>query len=106
MSSKALRDIRVSLRALGDQGCLALFKKKPELRMVLNTPDQIMKKHVNDFNALTTQSLNEQEARALYAAMPQFRKDQEKQLRVRLLILRCILNCSGLRHFVPRSRPK
>eukprot|EP01128_Nolandella_sp_AFSM9_P010374 TRINITY_DN7155_c0_g1_i1.p1 TRINITY_DN7155_c0_g1~~TRINITY_DN7155_c0_g1_i1.p1 ORF type:complete len:856 (+),score=293.05 TRINITY_DN7155_c0_g1_i1:43-2568(+) len=81
LNTKALRDIRVSLRALGDTGCLNLFKKKPELRMVLNTPEQIMKKHVNDFNALTTQSLNEQEARALYAAMPKFRKDQEKQLR-------------------------
>jgi len=48
--------------------------------MVLNTPEQIMKKHENDFNSLTTQNLTLQEARALFAAMPTFRKEQAKQM--------------------------
>jgi len=42
--------------------------------------DQINKKHVNDFKGLTTQNLTLEEARALYACMPEFRKDQEVQL--------------------------
>jgi len=44
------------------------------------TPDQINKKHVNDFKGLTTQNLTLEEARALYGVMPEFRKDQESQL--------------------------
>jgi len=39
-----------------------------------------MKKHENDFNSLTTQNLTLQEARALFAAMPVFRKEQAKQV--------------------------
>lgn len=80
INQQALRDVRLNLRGLGDQGCLELFKTKPELKLTLFTHDQIIKKHANDFNSLTTQALNEQEARALYAAMPKFRREQEKQV--------------------------
>lgn len=67
------------MRAMGDAGVLELLKTKPELKLVLRTPDQLLKLHERDFTALTTQNLTLQEARALYAAMPNFRKEQEKQ---------------------------
>jgi hypothetical protein len=57
----------------------ALLSRKPELKFLGFSPEQISKKHVNDFKAVTTQNLTETEARALYACMPAFRKDQEKQ---------------------------
>jgi len=59
---------------------VATLKRKPELKFLDSDPDQIMKKHVNDFKGLTTQNLTLQEARALYACMPEFRKDMESQL--------------------------
>jgi len=58
----------------------ATLKRKPELKFIDCTPDQINKKHVNDFKGLTTQNLTLDEARALYHVMPDFRKDQEAQL--------------------------
>jgi hypothetical protein len=58
----------------------AALKRKPELKFLDSDPDGIMKKHVNDFKGLTTQNLTLDEARALYACMPEFRKDQEAQL--------------------------
>jgi len=58
----------------------AQLKRKPELKFLDFTPDQINKKHVNDFKGVTTQNLTLDEARALYANMPDFRKDQEAQL--------------------------
>jgi hypothetical protein len=79
LNNQALQEVRQAMRAMGDAAVLDLLKTKPELRMVLNTPDQITKKHENDFNSLTTQNLTLQEARALFAAMPVFRKEQTKQ---------------------------
>jgi len=80
LNQQALVEVRQAMRAMGDAAVLDLLKTKPELRMVLNTPEQIMKKHENDFNSLTTQNLTLQEARALFAAMPTFRKEQAKQM--------------------------
>eukprot|EP01126_Amoeba_proteus_P062162 TRINITY_DN8411_c0_g1_i8.p1 TRINITY_DN8411_c0_g1~~TRINITY_DN8411_c0_g1_i8.p1 ORF type:complete len:126 (-),score=39.91 TRINITY_DN8411_c0_g1_i8:364-741(-) len=57
-----------------------LLVRKPELKFVGYTPEVIAKKHANDFSGCTTQNLTEEEARALYACMPKFRKDQEKQI--------------------------
>ena len=68
------------MRAMGDAGVLDLLKTKPELKLVLRTPEQLLKLHERDFTSLTTQNLSLQEARALYAAMPSFRKEQEKQV--------------------------
>jgi len=65
---------------MGDAGVLDLLKTKPELKLVLRTPEQLLKLHERDFTSLTTQNLSLQEARALYAAMPSFRKEQEKQV--------------------------
>lgn len=65
---------------MGDAGVLELLKTKPELKLVLRTPEQLIKLHERDFMSLTTQNLTLQEARALYAAMPNFRREQEKQL--------------------------
>jgi len=57
----------------------AVFKRKPELKFILRTPDQLLKAHVNDFKQVSTQNLLLIEARALYHNMPVFRKDQEQQ---------------------------
>jgi hypothetical protein len=58
----------------------ASLKRKPELKFLDCDYDQIIKKHQNDFKNLQVQTLTLDEARALYACMPEFRKDQELQL--------------------------
>jgi hypothetical protein len=80
LNQTALLEVRQGMRAMGDSGVLELLKTKPELKLVLRTPDQLLKLHERDFTSLTTQNLTLQEARALYAAMPTFRKEQEKQV--------------------------
>jgi len=75
---QALVEVRQGMRAMGD-AVLELLKSKPELKLALRTPEQLAKLHERDFVSLTTQSLTLQEARALYAAMPTFRKELEKQ---------------------------
>jgi len=57
----------------------AVFKRKPELKFILRTPEQILKAHVNDFKQVSTQNLLLIEARALYHILTVFRKDQEQQ---------------------------
>jgi len=57
----------------------AVFKRKPELKFILRTPDQLLKAHVNDFKQVSTQNLLLIEARALYHNMPPWRRDQEQQ---------------------------
>jgi len=79
LNQQALLEVRQGMRAMGDSGVLELLKTKPELKLVLRTPDQLLKLHERDFTSLTTQNLTLQEARALYSAMPSFRKEQEKQ---------------------------
>lgn len=80
LNQQALLEVRQGMRSMGDSGVLELLKTKPELKLVLRTPDQLLKLHERDFTSLTTQNLTLQEARALYAAMPSFRKEQEKQV--------------------------
>jgi len=80
LNMKALDSVRNALNALSPMKKTAALKRKPELKFVECTPDQINKKHVNDFKGLTTQNLTLEEARALYGVMPEFRKDQESQL--------------------------
>jgi len=80
LNQQALTEVRQGMRAMGDQGVLELLKTKPELKLALFPPDRIAKLHERDFTSLTTQNLTLQEARALYAAMPPFRKEQEKQI--------------------------
>jgi len=80
LNNKALEKIRASLESLAPMKKAAALKRKPELKFIECTPDQIMKKHINDFKGLTTQNLTLEEARALYGVMPEFRKDQEAQL--------------------------
>jgi len=58
----------------------AVFKRKPELKFILRTPDQLLKAHVNDFKQVSTQNLLLIEARALYHNMPPWRRDQEQQI--------------------------
>jgi len=57
-----------------------IFKRKPELKFILRTLDQLLKAHVNDFKQVSTQNLLLIEARAVYHNMPAFRKDQEQQI--------------------------
>lgn len=69
-------EIRAKLGSMAANERNTLLGRKPELKFLGFTPDQISKKHVNDFKGVTTQNLDEQEARALYACMPAFRKEQ------------------------------
>jgi len=80
LNQAALEQMRAKLAAMSNQERNTLLGRKGELKFLGFTPDQIMKKHVNDFKGVTTQNLDETEARALYGCMPVFRKDQEAQL--------------------------
>lgn len=72
----ALEELRAKLATMAPNERNTLLGRKPELKFLGFTQDQIMKKHVNDFKGVTTQNLDETEARALYACMPAFRKEQ------------------------------
>ena len=72
----ALDELRAKLATMNPNERNTLLGRKPELKFLGFSQDQIMKKHVNDFKGVTTQNLDEQEARALYACMPAFRKEQ------------------------------
>lgn len=76
----ALEKLRAELASFPPMKKTAALKRKPELKFLDCDFDQINKKHVNDFKGLTTQNLTLEETRALYACMPEFRKDQEAQL--------------------------
>jgi len=76
----AYEQVCAQLSAMQEPQKSNFLKKKPELKFLLKTPDQINKAHVNDFKQVSTQNLSLAEARALYHNMPDFRKDQEQQL--------------------------
>jgi hypothetical protein len=59
---------------------IAAMKRKPELKFLDMTHEQIHKKHVNEYKSLSAQNLSLDEARAIYASLPAFKKDQEVQL--------------------------
>jgi len=80
MNKEALEKLRSELSNYPPMKKAAALKRKPELKFLDCSEDQIMKKHVNDFKGLTTQNLTLEETRALYACLPEFRKDQEIQL--------------------------
>jgi len=75
----AFEKVSANLKAMPEQKLTAVFKRKPELKFILRTADQMMKAHVNDFKQVSTQNLLLIEARALYHNMPVFRRDQEQQ---------------------------
>jgi len=76
---EAFDKVYANLKAMPENKLNAVFKRKPELKFILRTPDQLQKAHVNDFKQVSTQNLLLIEARALYHNMPAFRKDQEQQ---------------------------
>eukprot|EP01124_Arcella_intermedia_P030078 TRINITY_DN6500_c0_g1_i2.p1 TRINITY_DN6500_c0_g1~~TRINITY_DN6500_c0_g1_i2.p1 ORF type:complete len:947 (-),score=247.18 TRINITY_DN6500_c0_g1_i2:91-2931(-) len=76
---EAFEKVTALLKTMEDAKLTAAFKRKPELRFLLKTPEQLLKAHVNDFKQVSTQNLNLLESRALYHNMPAFRKDQEQQ---------------------------
>jgi hypothetical protein len=78
-NKEAFDKVFANLRAMPENKINAVFKRKPELKFILRTPDQILKAHVNDFKQVSTQNLLLIEARALYHILPAFRKDQEQQ---------------------------
>jgi len=80
LNRAALERIRSELASFPAMKKTAALKRKPELKFLDCDADQITKKHVNDFKGLTTQNLTLDEARALHACMPEFRKDQDQQL--------------------------
>lgn len=80
LNAAALERVKAEIASWTPMKKTAQLKRKPELKFLDFTPDQINKKHVNDFKGVTTQNLTLDEARALYANMPDFRKDQEAQL--------------------------
>jgi len=79
LNRDAFESVSGNIKTMNDTQLTTVLKKKPELRLLQKTPDQIMKSHENDFKQLSTQMLDLDEARALYHNMPQFRKDQAKQ---------------------------
>jgi len=76
---EAFDKVYANLKAMPENKLNAVWKRKPELKCILRTPDQLLKAHVNDFKQVSTQNLLLIEARALYHNMPVFRKDQEQQ---------------------------
>jgi hypothetical protein len=76
---EAYDKVFANLKAMPENKLNAVYKRKPELKFILRTPDQLLKAHVNDFKQVSTQNLLLIEARALYHTMPTFRKDQEQQ---------------------------
>jgi len=76
---QAFEQCKADLESKNETQQTQIFSRKPELKLLLRTQDQIMKAHVNDFKTLSTQNLDEDEARALYHNMPKFRKEQDKQ---------------------------
>jgi len=79
LNKAAFDTVTANLKSMNDNQMTTLLKKKPELKLLQRTPDQILKAHENDFKQLSTQMLDLDEARALYHNMPSFRKDQAKQ---------------------------
>jgi DNA repair exonuclease SbcCD ATPase subunit len=79
-NKEAFEKVYANLKAMPENKLNAVFKRKPELKFILRTPDQLLKAHVNDFKQVSTQNLLLIEARALYHNMPVFRKDQEQQM--------------------------
>jgi len=80
LNNAALQRVKAEIASWQPMKKTAQLKRKPELKFLDSTPDQIMKKHVNDFKGVTTQNLTLDEARAIYANMPEFRKDMEAQM--------------------------
>lgn len=80
LNIEALQKLRDELNSQSPMKKAATFKRKPELKLLELTHDQILKKHQNDFKSLTAQNLSLEEARALYECLPVFRKDQEVHL--------------------------
>jgi hypothetical protein len=79
LNKTAFDHVSATIKGMNDQQLTTVLKKKPELRLLQRTPEQILKSHENDFKQLSTQMLDLDEARALYHNMPVFRKDQVKQ---------------------------
>eukprot|EP01123_Difflugia_compressa_P016074 TRINITY_DN955_c0_g3_i1.p1 TRINITY_DN955_c0_g3~~TRINITY_DN955_c0_g3_i1.p1 ORF type:complete len:239 (-),score=96.13 TRINITY_DN955_c0_g3_i1:88-774(-) len=79
-NKEAFEKVLANLKAMPEQKLTAVFKRKPELKFILKTPDQLLKAHVNDFKQVSTQNLILIEARALFHNMPAFRRDQEQQM--------------------------
>jgi hypothetical protein len=77
---EAFDKVKALILSKNDQQQLQLFKRKPELKFLMRTPEAIMKQHVNDFKNLTVDLLDDDEARALYHNMPKFYKTQDKQI--------------------------
>jgi len=80
LNNAALQRVKAEIASWAPMKKTAQLKRKPELKFLDFTQDQIMKKHANDFKGVTTQNLTLDEARALYANMPEFRKDMEAQI--------------------------
>jgi len=78
-NKEAFDKVFANLKAMPENKINAVYKRKPELKFILRSPDQLLKAHVNDFRQVSTQNLLLIEARALYHNMPPFRRDQEQQ---------------------------
>jgi len=56
------------------------LKMIPTLQLILADPVDIVKKHANDWKFLTLNGLNAEEMRAIRANLPQFARNQLRQL--------------------------
>jgi len=79
LNKDAFERVKADLTSKTEQQQQQIYSRKPELKLLLRTPDSLLKAHINDFKTLSTQNLDEDEARGLYHNMPKFRPEQDKQ---------------------------
>eukprot|EP01124_Arcella_intermedia_P025412 TRINITY_DN4546_c0_g1_i1.p1 TRINITY_DN4546_c0_g1~~TRINITY_DN4546_c0_g1_i1.p1 ORF type:complete len:1457 (+),score=497.48 TRINITY_DN4546_c0_g1_i1:44-4372(+) len=76
-NKEAFERVSSLLKAMSETQLKAVFTKKPLLRLLLRTPEQIMKAYGSDFKVkVGVYELSMEECRALLFHLPCFRKDQ------------------------------
>jgi len=75
----ALKKLWDELKQLPDEERTKRLKKDPVLHLLTLSKDRILKKHEGDWAALTPHTLTLIEARAIYAVLPVFKREQQRQ---------------------------
>jgi len=80
------------------------LKKKPELRLISLSKEDILKKHGNDFASFSL-NLTEVELRALRYCMPHFRKEQARQAEF-VKTIETKIQAKVVQKQTPKQKPK
>jgi len=75
----ALQQLWAEIKKLSDEDRLKRLKKEPVLHLITLSRDRILKKHEGDWAALSPHNLNLLEARAIFAVLPVFKREQQRQ---------------------------